>query len=511
MARRYVLDQHPGEGQPGRGEGQSFPFPAPVEGLNLADARSAIRPTEARELVNWLPDRGVLTIRDGHDEHGTGVGSGKVPTLVRFDSAGTSQLIAVSGGKIWDVSSAGAASEIYDGSFNSDRFQTELFNGYLFGVNGTDTPWRYNGSAHSATGFTGSGLTLSNLVNIQLVRNRLWCAENNSLDAWYAGAGSITGTLTKFQLSQIARGGYLMGVWSWSRDMGDGADDLTVFITSIGDVVVYQGDPASTFSLIGKFSTAEPIGRQCAFNVGGELVVITRAGAFPVSAIMDGLPQDGVQVRTWGKVAPGLTRDEVLYGSNAEWFGLYAKGLAYINVPKTVSTSAQYVLNTRNSRWTTFDFPAAAMAEFDGSLYFGGLDGGVVYKVTGTADNGADIIATARSGFDYIGGSDISKRVTAVRPNVVADSLVQGIFAIDTDFVTKPFSGPLHDIVPVGSGTVWGDPWGSPWSDAANLNRRFISTKGRGRALGIGLRVQTQASNVFWDSSDVFGKVEGRR
>ena len=303
-----------------------------------------------------------------------------------------------------------------------------------------------------------------------------------------------------------------MAAGSWSRDMGDGADDLTVFIMSTGEIIVYQGDLGTSPSLIGKYQTSDPIGRQCAFNVGGELIVITRAGLYPMSAIIESVPEDARAVPVWGKVAPGVAADAVLYGNNAGWSGGLFNGFVIVNVPQVVgSSSRQWVLNTRNARWTTFNHPMASGAALSGVSYIGGVSGGLVYKLDGANDNGSDIIAIGRGGFGYLGGTDITKRIVAVRPNVVAESLVQGIFAIDGDYVTKPFTGSTHDIVPVGTGTAWGSPWGSPWADAAVLNKRWLLTTGRGRALGIGMRVNTQAANVFWDATDVLVKVGGRR
>ena len=212
-------------------QGKSITLPAPYGGLNLRDDITALKPNEARVLENWFPGSGELTLRDGYDDHATGMGSGEVKTLAGYVGLTSSRLIACANGKIFNATSAGAATELATG-LTVDRWQHVLYNNRLLMVNGADAPRDYNGTAIASTAWSGSGLTITNLVNIGLSRNRIWCCENSSADVWYASIGAITGAMTKFQLSQIASGGICMAIGSWSRDSGIGADDVTVFVMS---------------------------------------------------------------------------------------------------------------------------------------------------------------------------------------------------------------------------------------------------------------------------------------
>ena len=86
--------------------------------------------------------------------------------------------------------------------------------------------------------------------------------------------------MTKFDVGEIARNGYLVKVETWSVDAGDGMNDFTVFIMSTGQILVYSGDPAGSFSIVGNFEAPPPIGYRCTAHVGGELVIITSGGYF---------------------------------------------------------------------------------------------------------------------------------------------------------------------------------------------------------------------------------------
>lgn len=491
-------------------QGQSFSLPSPYGGLNLREDITALKPNEARVLENFFPSSGVTSLRYGFDQHGTGLGSGEVKTLAGFLGASSSKLIAGANGKLFDVTTAGAGTELSTG-YTSDRWQTECYNGRLFLVNGADTPQDYNGTATANTAWSGSGLTITNLVNVALVRNRLWFCENNSADVWYGGIGSITGALTKFQLSQIAGGGYAMAIGSWSRDAGDGADDFTVFVMSTGEIIVYQGDPATTFSLQGKYQGAAPIGRQCMFKVGGELVVITRLGLLPVSAAVGGVALDLARIDPWGKIAPLIVSDALLDGDNAGWHGRLHEGVVYINVPQSTGVlSKQHVLNTRNGAWTTYTgWNASSLCSFSNALYFGAQTGGVVNLVGAADDNGTQITAKSNGAFSLPSGPSRTNMFTAVRPKIQANGAVSGLIGVDTDYVVRSLVGEQVDLLEDTSTTPWGSAWGSAWGQANQSQPQWFSIIGNGRAVSIRMQVTGNAQDFEWYATDVLHKAGG--
>lgn len=484
-------------------QGASRTLPAPYAGLNLRDDVTALKPNEGRVLENWVSKTGNLGLRDGYAEHGTGAGTGEVKTLAAFIGLTSQKMVAGAGGALYDVTTAGSATSLATG-FTNDRWQSTLYNNRLLLVNGTDAPQDFNGSAVAATEWTGSGLTITNLANIATVRNRVWFCETSKADVWYSGIGSITGALTKFQLSQIATGGVCMAVGSWSRDAGDGADDATVFVMSTGEIIIYQGDPATTFTLVGKFAGAPPLGRSCIFKVGGEAVVLTRLGILPISAAIGGVALDLSRIDPWGKIAPGIVRDAGLHGAEAGWHGVLHDGIVYVDVPQVQGAlTKQRVLNTRTGSWSDFTgWPAATICSFADTLYVGGWDGRVL-RIGANTDEGASITARASGAFVVPSGTERNNLFTAVRPKVQTSGGVSGLVGVDTDFVLKGRIGEPVVVSGDVNSTPWGSEWGSPWGAQQRADPRWYSITGEGRSVSVRFQVTAQSSDVQWFATDI--------
>lgn len=482
-------------GQQSRTSGISAPF----RGLNTREAYNALRPDEARVLENWLPDGGVCKVRDGYTEHQDITAASSIGSLMTYHGASQTNLIAGANGEIYDVSALPSA--LTSNSYTSDRWSFENFNGFLFGVNGQDTPWRYDGSSVGATGFTGVS-PLSNLQTVTLVRDRLWFTKVNSADVEYAPIASVTGALTTFQLSQIAAGGKCVDINSWSRDSGDGPDDYTVFIMDTGEIIVYAGDPSTNFRIIGKYMAPAPISTDCTVKVGGELIVMTKSGPVPMSAVMAGKAFDPTSLGFWGKIAPSWREDFTRYGTQPGWNAIFNEGLVYFVIRTGTSSSKIYVLNTRVSAWTIYTgLPVTQYAEREGSLYFGQTDDGRVHLVTGGTDDGMQIVTLARQGFSYVGGGQRDNSFHSMHPNIDLDGIGSAQFQVDVDFFAKGITAPQVTLDAQSSGASWGDPWGSAWGGDPKTIRRWRTVRGYGRAVAPVVRTFSSADNVEWFST----------
>jgi hypothetical protein len=402
-------------------------------------------------------------------------------------------------------------------SFSDDRWQTALYSDRLFFVNGLDNPQVYDGSTVAAIVWSGSGLSADNdLINIALVRNRLWFCEKEKARVWYGAIGQITAAspLTVFDLQQIASGGICMAIGSWSRDAGDGADDMTVFVMSTGEILIYQGDPGSTFSLIGKYWTgAPPIGRQCLFKIGGELMVITSLGLLPVSAAIGGVALDLSRIDPWGKIAAGIVADAALDSGNAGWHGVLHNGIVYVNVVQTeAALSKQWVINTRNGACATYSgWHPSSMASFGGDLYFGSMAGGFVRLVGGEDDDGESITANANCAFTFPTQGQRNNLFTAIRPVMDAEGTVTGLIGVDTNFVVRTLSGASVSLIEDPSTTPWGSEWGSPWGSSGGARPNWFSIRGEGRSVSVRMRAVNTALNCRWYSTDLLFKPGGIR
>lgn len=482
-----------------RRQGSAIPvsIPAPTGGWNTRDSLDAMAPEDAVFLDNWFPGTGSVEIRQGYSSHSSGMGSGNVDTVAEYHAGATRKLIACANGNIYDATTS-TASSIGSG-FSVNNWQTVNFNGRLFLVNGTDAPQDYDGSTLSSTSWTGSGLTITNLVGVNVFKSRLYFWETNSQDFWYAAAAGITGALTKFPLSRVGQfGGNLVAMGTWTHDGGSGVDDHAVFIMSSGEVIVYQGsDPgdASDWALVGVYRIGVPLGIRGVLKVAGDLIIMTTDDYVSLSEVLVS-GQLGSASKLSGAVAEA--------SSNAGLFGWQAvigrkKEMLVFNVPTSTGTFDQHVVNVLTGAGTRFkSIPARCWASYDSDLYFGSTDGSV-YKLTGSTDNGTEITADGRGAWTSF-QTPTRKRVTAARPILSAIGGVNYSFGIGSDyqFATNPT---------VSAFSAGGSPWDTsawdvtPWGAENVLSVKWIVASANGQTISPRLVISTEQP-VSWFRTD---------
>lgn len=491
--------------------GTPIPIPSPWGGINTREGIGSLQPHEARDMENFTPEGNSVQIRKGRILQSMGGASEQpVETLASYSGLTASALIGVGGGLIHDYSASDAVL-LYSGSYTDSRFQTECYNNRLIGVNGIDTPWVFDGSTIGDTGFSGSGLTLENLVNVRKARNRLWFCERNSADVWYGGLGSITGSLTKFQLSQVVGGGVCVAIGAHSQDAGAGPDDYVVFVMSTGEAVLYSGDPSSTFSKVGNYYMPPPIGYQCLVNIGGPLAVITHIGLVPLQAAVTGVAFDILALGNYGKVGPSLKRDADLYATYKGWQAEFYEGKVILNVPVVDGEmSRQWVYNSLTGAWTKWTgFSAASFCVHAGDLYYGLWSDGKVMKVSGTLDAGAAIPVMARCAYSSVPGGQ-KLRAKAARFDISIEGTLQARFGLDTDYIERSVDdNALLDIASSSATTPWGSPWGSPWSTSVKYGGLWHSTFGEGRSAGLVLKGSATVASFDWLGSTLLAQPSG--
>ena len=422
---------------------QSASIPAPVRGWNARDSLANMPEDFAIELENIFPNLTSCDLRSGFASHSTGNGSGAVETLVEYAGPSTRKLISAAGSVIYDSSAAGGSTSIATGKSNA-RWQTTMFGtsggNFLFMVNGEDAPIYYNGSAFVTP--TLSGVTATDIVNVTAHQRRLFFVFNDSLVFGYLPVVSVAGTVATFDIGGLCKkGGYLQAIGSWTRDGGAGPDDLFVAITSEGECIIYSGnDPSSAdaWSLAGVFNIGKPIGRRCLEKSGSDLTVITQDGAISLSAF---LPID--QVAASGQAISTNIQNEFLASTRAysTIFGwqsiLYPQGsYSLFNIPLSSTESVQYVVNSQTGAWCKFTGQnAACWSLYNGDLYFGAQDGGVIYKAdTGTSDNAADIDWKIRPSFSYYGSRGNKKIFSLCRPHFISSGVPSFAIDLNLDF-----------------------------------------------------------------------------
>lgn len=473
-----------------------------------------MRPGDAIKLLNWFPTTTDVVVRGGNSNHLTGGGVHR--TLAVYNSmTGTSKMFTATDAGIFDASSAGAIGASVATSTNGYWQYTNFGDGtnnWLVMVNGVDKPNYYNGSAWTAVDAVSTpaltGLATTSIIGVFAHKGRLFFIEKNSLSFWYLAAGAAGGALTKFDLSSIAtRGGYLVAGGTWSVDSGSGPDDRAVFVTSEGEAIVYMGtnpSSANTWSKVGTYFLGRPRGRRCVVQVGGDLVIITENGAYPLSAVM----QSNVVQQTLAisnRILNAFNDASRTYGGLTGWEGVFypARSAIVFNIPTVADAGAkQYVMNYTTKAWCEFDsWPAVCFAVFNGDLYFG-KDGGVQKAWTGTSDVGLNIVPDAKEAFSKF-GSDAQKQCVLYRPILQVNGPVQYLSGLDVDFKDTAIVGTAQYTVTTGA------RWDvSNWDDcfwAANLDivRQWGSPKENlGTWFAGKVKIQTNALEIHWLASD---------
>ena len=492
-------------------------LPAPVGGWNARDALGEMDPTDAVTLTNVFPSTTTCNVRFGHTQFSTGLGA-QVESLFSYQSGTASRLIAVAGGGFYNISSGGAAPAASVSGLTNSRWQyvnvTTSGGSYIECCNGADNVYTFDGTNWVDQGAAITGVTSSQLININVHKNRIWFCQVGTLKAWYLPTASITGAAAALDLSAFCpHGGYLMAMGTWTIDAGYGVDDHAVFITSEGDVLVYRGtDPASatTWALVGVWWLGSPIGRRCFVKYMGDLLLITQDGLVPLSGALQS-SRVNPRVALTDKIQRATSEAVGNYGANFGWqvIPYPNQNMLILNVP--VSGGAiqqQFVMNTITGAWCNFTGWYANCWELYGNdIYFGG-NGFVGKAWDSNADAGADISWSALQAFNYFGSRGQNKRFTMFRPTfqITGLPMVEGNMAIDFD-QTAP-SSSLN--VVTGAGAAWDSgTWDSGQWGGYNFSRAWQGAAGVGYAAAPNLAGTLNGLELQWISTDVIMEAGG--
>lgn len=490
-------------------------YPAPVGGWNARDALAAMPPTDAVALENWFPLTSYCEIRGGYSEHATGMtGNGK--TLAPYNSpTGTNEFYCTTASGIYEVTAAGAVGASVLARTNGKHQWVNFGDGtnsWLIMVNGVDAPAYYNGTTWTAvTNVTSpalTGLTTTSISNVFASKSRLYFVEKDSLSIWYLSAGTAGGALTEFDLAGIAKkGGYLVAGATWTVDGGDGPDDRIVFATSEGEYIVYAGtNPSSSaaWSLVGVYEIGKPLGRRCFQKYGGDLVIVTQNGAFPLAAALQSATIDYKLALSF-KIENAFTEAARSYGSIFGWEAIVypARSALIVNVPHQEDAEhEQYVMNTITKSWCKFkEWDAETFGIFNGQLYFA-VGTKVMKAWTGTIDGTSDIVAYGKTAFSYFGKAGLLKHFKLFGPVLSVNGTISFLTDIDVNFGDSPITGTAtYSTV---SGASWNvDNWDAGfWAAGQEIVMGWTSPdEYPGYSAAGKIKVTTGELTVQWMSS----------
>ena len=355
-----------------------------------------------------------------------------------------------------------------------------------------------------------TGVNSNTFIGVNLFKNRLYFTQKDTLACWYLPVNSIGGAASPLYFGGIARnGGYLQAMGTWTIDAGQGADDYAVFVTSMGEVIVYNGtDPtdATTWALKGVWQLGQTFSRRCFFKWGGDLLLLTQDGLAPLAAALQSSrldPRVNLTDKIYYAVSQAATQFYDLFGWQINYFA--SENMLILSIP-TDSGMEQYVMHTITKSWARFTGIEAYCWEVAGNnkIYFGG-DGYVGNFYDATNDNGANIVGTAQQAYSYFQSPGQLKRFTLVRPILQTDNGVPTVLCgISVDFETIPLTNQIS--FNPAAATV--GKWDVAKWDKANWGGQLVTTKvwqgvtGLGFSGSISLNVASNGIEFHWASTD---------
>lgn len=499
---------------PKRQVSRTLSLPSPVGGWNARDSIAEMKPDEAVILDNFYCLPSMVQLRSGYTQWATGL-VGNVESLIAYESPTATKLFACANGGIYDVTSSGAVGAAAISGLANNQRQSVNFGtaggNYNMSVNGADklryfdgTTWTTDTGVAGPYGITGFDTALA--IHINVFKQRVWLIEKSSLRVWYLPSASIAGAAASIDLSSLFKmGGYLMAMGTWTLDAGTGLDDFAVFITSRGEVAVYQGtDPtsATTWALKGVYYMGSPMGRRCYTKYGGNLLIISKDGLFPLSqALMSS--RVSIKSSLTDKIQYAISNATSLYASNYGWetFLFPGQNMLWVNVPVSSTEAHQYVMNTITGAWSRFKgWNAYCWALSGDQPYFGG-NGFVGRAWYGAADNNANINTEALQAFNSFGAQSQLKRFTMVRPIITYDNAPGILLGLNVDYdTTAPSGTPSFS---TSSSAVWDTAvWDSGiWGGGLDVHKEWQGVNGIGYSAAMHIITASKNSNIQWAST----------
>jgi len=506
---------------PMRARSTALTIPAPTLGWNARDALANMAPQDAVTLQNFFPSPTSVQVRLGYTQWLTTF-SGQAETLMQYAGGTTKKLFVIAGNKIYNATASGAAPAADVTGLTNSRWQyvnnTTAGGNYIQCVNGADKMRIYDGTNWHTDGdgvpYDVTGVNTNTCIGITLSHNRVWFVQTNTLKAWYLPAGAIGGAASALDLSSFAtRGGFLMAVATWTMDAGYGMDDMTVFITSNGEVLVYRGtDPASaaTWSLIGVYWIGSPIGRRCYIKYAGDLLLITQDGVVSMAAALQSSrvnPKSALSTKIQYAISTSISS----YGTNYGWqlMQFPRENMLILNVPIAEGSSQQqYVMSTikrGNGDWAWCNFtgwPANCWELWKDDVYFGG-NGFVGKAWNGLDDNGSNIVTNGLQAFNNFGNDRIQKRFTMMRPIFQTDGSPAITVQMNVDF-DESDPTTTASFTPVTYSTWDSAVWDSGvWGGGLNVLKNWQGCTGIGYWAAPHVVTASKGINTSWINTTV--------
>jgi len=404
-------------------------IPAPTRGIVLDENQAFMSAGGAIIQDNWFPTERSVKLRAGclrwidlHDGLDLDDPDRK-PVISGFEYifGNVARMYAAQADKLYDVTEQDTpvliASDMHSGNWVAAQITNTANDATLIAVNddGADYPLSFDGttwttlSGDEINGPGGSNVEHGlNLVYVWKYRGRLFFIEASSMNAWYLGIDSNSGTLAKIPLSGAASlGGKLLFGASWSIDAGDGIDDKCVFCTDQGELLIFSGSnpgDASNWRQEGRYKIAPPLGMNAHIPLGGDLLIATVEGIVPISQAITKTAEQ-LDLAALTRTIKPMWRDEVLAKrGNYPWTmkNWEEYGGLFVTWPGgTVGNQYCGVANAATGAWCRFKgWDATCFMRLRGDMFFG-TQNGLIQQADRTGyDDGVSYVATLVGGWE---------------------------------------------------------------------------------------------------------------
>jgi hypothetical protein len=330
-----------------------------------------------------------------------------------------------------------------------------------------------------------TGVTTSDLSYVWSFASRLFFIKKGTLSAYYLPIDSIGGAAQEFSLAGIfKKGGALLFGATWSLDAGDGLDDKCVFVSSLGEVAIYEGTnpgSASDWRKAGVYQMPNPLGAKGKMQAGGDLLIATQSGLIPISQAI----QRDIAALEMGAVSKAITplwQDQAYNLSTGGWEieKWPTENIMIVSQPGDRENTC-LVANLQTGGWSRFTgVNVQSLAFFDGSVFFGGVDGIVRRFQTGGSDSGMNYTSAYLGNHEQMGLPGMQKTVAQMRATFRGSSQVDAYVTAKTDYVTT-LSNPPNASPDTATGSTWGvATWGvATWGGSPIETRSNWASIGR--------------------------------
>lgn len=294
-----------------------------------------------------------------------------------------------------------------------------------------------------------TGVTTSTIDHVNTYRNRIWLT-NKTTTAYYLPTDAITGAVGSVQLAGVFRkGGYIKFSATWSLDSGDGLDDKIAFVSTEGEVAIYQNDPVeATWAIVGLYDCSPPMGKNAFLKVGGDLLLLTKIGLIPLSAIINKDPAALGMAAVSRNIQPDWEA-EARQRSGLPWeiVKWTSRNVAYISCPVTSDVSITppicFAVNLETGAWSKVTgWSTRCWALHDDGAYFGTNAGTLMRAEVTGADDGALIYHKYIGHMDHLGAISRYKTVLQARAIFRTKTVFTPLLAVTTDYQVQLPSFP---------------------------------------------------------------------